>query len=143
ISIRESHRYSSEQLEKLLCETINQILKTQLIKRIILVPFAFHQPDDREIMSDIATKLTTHYSLPVEISTSQTIDSVYATVASCSFFIAMRFHSYIFAQSARVRCHLMSYSSKTDEITKSTAEEYESQQLDTVVFWQDIVSRKL
>lgn len=143
ISIRESNRYSLEQLEKLLFETIDQILKTHTIKKIILIPFAFHQPDDRQLMGSIVTKLNTHYLMPVEISKAQTIESIYATVASCGFFVAMRFHSYIFAQSAKVPSSLMSYSSKTDEITKSTVQEYESQQQDTVVFWQDILSRTL
>ncbi|MBI4835790.1 MAG: polysaccharide pyruvyl transferase family protein [Candidatus Abawacabacteria bacterium] len=135
INIRESKRLTFDEVKRQLLQAVDQILQKKTITEIWLIPFALHQPDDRDILSQLQRTLNQAFNLPVALKVEHTPEKVFALVSSCTHFIAMRFHSYIFAISAQVPCTLLSYSKKTDEITKYSLKEYLKHQEDTKQFW--------
>ncbi len=137
INIRENHRFTQAEMIPKLVETINQLKERMTIKHIQLIPFALNNPDDRDAMTPLVNKLLDHTQLPVEVIAPETTSQAFQLVAQCDYFIATRFHSYIFAQTADVPCQLLSYSSKTDEITKYSKDEYLAQQKIATQFWHN------
>ncbi len=135
INIRANHRFTSEQLWEQLVSLIDTATNQSKFKKIRLIPFALHHPDDRDMMNEIAPLIERHTHLPVIITLcSNTLDA-YHQVAQCDYFIATRFHSYIFAKSAEVDCTLLSYSDKTDQISKHEKVYYLEQQKLAIAFW--------
>ena len=137
INIRENHRFSPAEMDQKLTTAINQIKEKLIIKRIQLIPFALNNPDDRDTMKPMINTLKEHTQLPVELVIPENTVQAFELVSKCDYFIATRFHSYIFAQSADVPCQLLSYSSKTDEITKYAKVDYLVQQKNAIQFWHD------
>lgn len=135
INIRANNRFTTEQLVKKLIEMIDSVSKTVFFRKIDLIPFAFHHPDDREIMNKVAATISAHTHLPTTVATESNVKDIYAKVAQCDHFIATRFHSYIFAVSADTPCSLLSYSGKTDQISKHQKVYYLEQQKLAVAFW--------
>lgn len=136
INVRENHRFDIATLLSKITTLITEIQTVFTIKDIHLIPFALHQPDDRELMKTVAEYLRSHYSVPVSITSPTSSQEAFKIVAACQYFIASRFHSYIFAESAQIPCKLISYSSKTDEITKYSRAQYIEQQKNALEFWR-------
>lgn len=135
INIRENNRFTPPEMLQKLIKIIDQVKKQIPIKHIQLIPFALHNPDDRDAMIPLVENLQNQTQLPVKIVTPETTAQAFQLVAQCDYFIATRFHSYIFAQSVGVPCQLLSYSSKTDEITKYSKADYLAQQKIAIQFW--------
>ena len=135
INIRANHRFPNQELVKRLINIIDSITPQIPFKNILLVPFAFHNPDDRELMNEVASIIATHTHVPVTIATETSIEDIYHKVAHLDYFIATRFHSYIFATSADTPCALLSYSDKTDQISKHKKVYYLEQQKLATAFW--------
>lgn len=135
INIRANNRFTTEQLVKKLIGIIDSITKKSVFKKIELIPFAFHNPDDRELMNKVVATISAHTSLPTTIAAGSNVNDIYARVAQCDHFIATRFHSYIFAVSADIPCSLLSYSDKTDQISKHQKNYYLEQQKLAIAFW--------
>jgi polysaccharide pyruvyl transferase CsaB len=135
INIRANHRFTTQQLLEQLIDLIDSAMHQTKFRNILLIPFAQHQPDDRDIMNELAPLIKDHTHLPVTVThCSNTLDA-YNKVAQCDYFIATRFHSYIFAKSADIPCLLLSYSEKTDQITKHEKVYYLEQQKLAIAFW--------
>lgn len=135
INIRPNNRFTTNQLLNKLFNLIDEAKSQTKFNQIVLFPFALHQPDDRDIMKELAPLIQQHTHLPVSIiAYNNTIDA-YNEIARCDHFIATRFHSYIFAKSAEVSCTLLSYSDKTDQISKHEKVYYLEQQKLAITFW--------
>ena len=91
-------------------------------------------------MEEVQYSLSHTFQLPVEIKTPKESKEAFKFVSECRYFIAMRFHSYIFAVTAQVPCTLLSYSKKTDEITEYSLAEYLAKQKRTHFFWQEALN---
>ncbi|OGC81974.1 MAG: hypothetical protein A2V81_03825 [Candidatus Abawacabacteria bacterium RBG_16_42_10] len=143
INIRESHRLPSAELLPKLTHTIQQISQNEAFQEIWLIPFALGNPDDRDLMNTILPKLQQQFSIPISIQEPDSPAEAFALVNRCSHFIAMRFHSYIFGVSADVPCTLLSYSSKTDEITRFSKKEFLEQQGETQTLLQKLINTDL
>lgn len=137
INIRENRRYSQAEMTQKLFQVIKGIQARTTIKDIKLIPFALHNPDDRDVMTPLISTLQDLIQLPVQIVPPQTTAQAFELVSQCDYFIATRFHSYILAQTADVPCELLSYSSKTDEITKHSKIHYLAQQQFAIQFWHN------
>ncbi len=137
INIRENNRYTQTEMAQRLFKVIKGLKEQIRITHIQLIPFALHTPDDRDIMVPIVSTLQDLTQLPVAIVTPTTPAQAFELVSKCDYFIATRFHSYIFAQSADVPCELLSYSSKTDEISKHSKADYLAQQQLAIQFWHN------
>lgn len=140
INIRESYRLSSKQLIPKLITYIQDLSKQISFEEIWLIPFALGKPDDRDLMSKIIPELHKHFPISITIKTPNSPLAAFSLVSSCIHFIAMRFHSYIFAVSANIPCTLLSYSSKTDEITKHDKQYYLQKQKSSISFWRKYLS---
>ncbi len=140
INIRENHRLPQAKLLTQLVQTIKIPLEQKALEEIWLIPFALGNPDDRELMNTILPQLQKDFSLPIAIKTPDSPEEAFQLISSCSHFIAMRFHSYIFAMSANTPCTMLSYSSKTDEITKHKQQYYLEQQKRVTLLLQKLLS---
>lgn len=136
INIRENNRLNQTKTKEMVISCITEIIKTDSFKGIQLIPFATSNPDDRTVMEPLIEELENKFRLPVTITTPSTPKEAFEIVSNCSYFIAMRFHSYIFACAAQVPCSLLSYSKKTDEITKHSVAEYIAQHITAINFWR-------
>ncbi len=142
INIRENHRLNKTAILEQLIKNIKALKKITTFKEIQLIPFALANPDDREIMKLIANNLRQTTQLPINIVAPKNTREAFDLVSNCNYFLAMRFHSYIFAESAQVPSQLISYSSKTDEITKYPLSQYLEDQTETIIFWRHHLATK-
>ncbi len=142
INIRPNQRIPSLQIKKLLYEKISSLQTQYQFQKIQFIPFALKQPDDRELMNEFVKELGDRFHIPVTIVSPQSPLEAFTLIAKSTAMIAMRFHSYIFAQSAQCPCILLSYSAKTDAIAQQTLLKNLALQKQAQVFWLQILSTK-